>query len=99
MALSREFLLVAAYSVWPPSERRNEAIRAAAAGRLDWDYFLRIVTRHRVVGLVHDGLRRVQEGVPPRIAQAIGAQAATMVRQNYAFAAEALRLQRLFIEA
>ena len=36
-SLSREFLLAAACSVWPPSDSRAEAILAAAAGVLDWD--------------------------------------------------------------
>src|SRR5262245_14472201 len=98
-SLSREFLLAAACSVWPPSDYRAEAIREAAAAPLDWDYFLRVVTRHRVVGLVHDGLTRAQAAMPASIVEEIATQAATMVRQNLAFAAEALRLQALFVEA
>ena len=98
-SLSREFLLAVACSVWPPSDRRTEAIRAAAAGPLDWDRFLRVVMRHRVVGLVHDGLTRTQLKVPRGVAQEIGAQAAALVRRNLTFAAEGLKLQRLFAEA
>ena len=98
-SLSREFLLAAACTIWPPSDRRTEAIREAAAGPLDWDRFLRVVMRHRVVGLVHNGLTRAQPAVPPAIAREIGAQAAALVRQNLALAAEGLRLQRLFAEA
>jgi Uncharacterised nucleotidyltransferase len=98
-SLSREFLLTAACSVWPPSDRRTEAICEAAAGPLDWDYFLRVVTRHRVVGLVHDGLTRAQAAMPAGIAKEIATRAAVMVRENLAFAAEALKLQALFVEA
>ncbi len=98
-SFSREFLLAVACSIWPPSERRSEAIREAAAGPLDWDRFLRVVRRHRVVGLVHDGLTRVRAAVPSGIAQEIGVQAAALVRQNLALAAEGVRLQRLFAEA
>lgn len=97
--LSQEFLLVAACSVWPPSDRRNDAICEAAAAPLDWDRFLRLVTRHRVAGLIHDGLTHAHPDVPPDIIREIGDQAATLVRQNLAFAAEAVRLQRLFAEA
>ena len=55
--------------------------------------------RHQVVGLVHDGLTRARPAVPPAIARAIGAQAAALVRQNLALAAEGVRLQHLFAEA
>ena len=91
-----EFRLAAACAMWPPSERRTKAIDAAAAGPLDWSRFVRVATRQRVIGLVHDGLTRVRPDVPPEIVREIGAQAATLVRENLAMAAEALRLQRLF---
>ena len=52
-----------------------------------------------MLGLVHDGLTRAQSEVPPEIAQEIGAEAATLVRENLAMAAEAVRLQRLFDDA
>jgi hypothetical protein len=96
---SPEFRLAAACVMWPPSDRRIEAIRAAASGPLDWPRLLRVALRHRVVGLVHDGLTRAQPGVPPEIAHEIGAQSAQRVGENLAMAAEALRLQRLFDEA
>jgi hypothetical protein len=99
LSLSREFLLTAACAVWPPSDSRAEAIRAAAACPLDWDRFLRVVTRQRVVGLVHDGLTRVRPPVPSRIVSEIAARAAAMAKQNLALAAEAVRLQNLFTQA
>jgi hypothetical protein len=98
-SLSPEFLLTAACAMWPPSDRRTKAIRTAAARPLDWARFLRVVARHRVFGLVHDGLMRALPDVPPEIARAIGAQAAMLVRQNLAAAREAVRLQRLFDDA
>ena len=85
--------------MWPPSDRRTEAIRAAASGPLDWPRFLRVARRHQVIGLVHDGLTQARPDVPPEIAREIGAQAATLVRENLAMAREALRLQRLFDDA
>src|SRR5262245_14621134 len=96
---SPEFRLVAACAMWPPSERRLEAIRTAAGRPLDWPRFLRVARRHQVIGLVHDGLRRVQPDVPPEIVRETGAQAATLVRKNLEMARESLRLQRLFDEA
>jgi hypothetical protein len=97
--LSPEFRLALACSMWPPSDRRIEAIRAAASGPLDWLRFLRVAKRHQVVGLVHDGLRRALPVVPPEIAQEIAGQAAILIRENLGMAREALRLQRLFDEA
>jgi hypothetical protein len=98
-SFSREFLLVAACSTWPPSDARTESIRRAATGRLDWGRFHELVTHHRVVGLVHDSLTRARPAVPPDIAQAVSGQARELVRQNLIYAAEAARLQRLFAEA
>jgi hypothetical protein len=98
-ASSLEFQLAAACAMWPPSDRRTETIRAAAAGPLDWPCFLRVARRHRVLGLVHDGLTRATPEVPPAIAREISALAAEQVHQNLARAAEALRLQRLFNES
>jgi Uncharacterised nucleotidyltransferase len=97
--MSPEFRLAAACAMWPPSYRRTEAVRAAAAGPLDWPRFLRMARRHQVTALVHDGLTRAGTNVPPEIAQEIRAQAETQTRENLAMAREALRLQRLFDDA
>jgi len=98
-SLSQEFLLVAACSAWPPTDRRTESIRNLAAGILDWNRVVRTVERHRVAGLVHDGLSRARPAVPPDVAKEIGAQAEAVVWQNLACATEALKLQRLFAES
>jgi hypothetical protein len=98
-SLSPEFLLVAACAMWPPSDRRSEAIRTAAMGRLDWSRCLRVARRHQVIGLFHEGLTRVRPKVPVEIAEQIGAQAATLVQENLAIARESLRLQHLFDDA
>jgi hypothetical protein len=98
-ALSQEFQLAAACAMWPPSDRRTEAICAAASGPLDWARFLRVARRHRILGLAHQGLTEARLAIPPEIRREIGARAATMVRENLAMAAEALRLQRRFDEA
>jgi hypothetical protein len=98
-SLSREFLLMAACARWPPSDRRTDAIRDVAAGPLDWDRFLQVVRRHRLAGLVHDGLTRTLPTAPADIASEIAVEARALVRANLAYAAEATTLWRLFTEA
>ena len=97
--LSQEFLFVATCSMWPPSNNRNNAIREAAREQLDWDCVLQIVGRHRVAGLIHDGITCARIAVPNKIMMEIDAQAAALVRQNFALVAEAVKLQRIFAEA
>jgi len=98
-SLVPEFRLAAACAMWPPSDRRNQAIRAAASEPLDWARFLRVARRHQVIGFVHEVLTRVWPDVPSEIAREIDAQAATLVRENLAMARESLQLQRLFDDA
>jgi hypothetical protein len=98
-SFSPELRLAATCAIWPPSDRRTEAIHAAAGGPIDWPRFLRVVRRHGVVGLVHDALTRARPDVPSEIAREIGVQAATLVHDNLVMAGEALRLQRLFDDA
>jgi hypothetical protein len=98
-SFSPEFRLVAACAMWPPSDRRTEAIRTAAAGPLNWPRFLRVARRHQMIGLVHEGLTRVQPDVPSETAAEISALSATLVRENLSIARESLRLQRLFDDA
>jgi Uncharacterised nucleotidyltransferase len=93
---SSELRLAAACAMWPPANRRNEAIQAAATGPINWPRFLRVARRHQVIGLVHDGLAQARQQVPPEIAREIAAQASISVRENLAIARESLRIQRLF---
>jgi hypothetical protein len=85
--------------MWPPADRRSDAIRAAAARTIDWPRFLGVVRRHQVVGLVNEGLTRAKVDAPPEIAREISVEAAMLVRENLAQARESLRLQRLFDDA
>lgn len=91
---SREFLLVAACCAWPPSEPRNNRIREAAAGSIDWNRFRHLAERHRVIGLMHNGITRTQIVLPVQIAQDIAAQAVERAQHDLALAAEAVRLNR-----
>jgi len=89
----KEFHLVVACCRWPPSEQRNEAIRAAAADVSDWARFLRIVRHHRVAGLARDGLRQAAICVPAETAGKLHEDATALVRQNLQFVSESVRLQ------
>lgn len=96
-ASSPEFLLAAACAMWPSSERRLEAIRAARP--IDGAAFLRVVRRHRLYGLAHDGLTRAQPEIPQGVLDEIAIGAAALVQKNLRMARETLRLQRLFDDA
>jgi hypothetical protein len=98
-SFSPEFRLAAACAMWPSSNRRQEAIRTAAALPLDWSRVLRVANRHQIVGLIHDGLTRVRPDVPPEIVREFDTKAAILVRENLEMARESLRLQRLFDDA
>jgi hypothetical protein len=98
-ALSPEFRLAAACAIWPPSEYRDEAIRVAIAAGVDWPRFVRLTARHRILGLVRDGLTRARPDLPPEIARRFNAQAEKVVRRNLAMAAECVRLLHVFGKA
>lgn len=95
MRLVPELRLMAACCRWPPSAARGEAIRAAAAEAIDWDGFGRLVARHRVEGLVHDGLKRAGVVPPPALAAGLAADASDIARRNLGFAAECKALHAL----
>lgn len=96
--LPKEFVLAAACSRWPPSDSRNSAIEVAATSPVDWEKFVRVATRQRVIGLAHDGLKRARVAVPGAIAKAIAEAASAQLRQNLIFAGEVVRIQRAFDE-
>jgi hypothetical protein len=95
-ALPREFVLVAACSRAPTAKNRNAAIVTAAEGTLDWERVLRIVSRHRVHGLVHQGLQDAGIVPPLAILNRLKASAAENLHANLLITAETLRLQRHF---
>lgn len=97
--LPPEFALAAACCRWPPSPERDAAVRDAAGAVNDWNGVLRTARRHRVEGLVHDGLRRADVAAPAAIAADLAEAAAAIARDNLRFAAEAARLDRLLREA
>lgn len=60
---------------------------------------MRVVMRHGVVGLVHDGLSRAGVDIPSVVKSDLKLGAATLVHHNLALAAEALRVQASFDRA
>jgi hypothetical protein len=94
-----EFFIAAACSRWPPSETRQNSIRAAAKGLVDWERFLGIVERHRIWGLARQGLTQAGVAPPAEIDRALKAKTWGVSRRNLALAAETTRLCRLFREA
>src|ERR1700685_2794384 len=94
--LPREFALAASCAIWPPSERRIEAVRRTAAAVGDWDRFVRVVARQRIQGLAYD--RRTGAGVdPPRhVLDALRAEAQAVARESLSLVAEAARLRDAF---
>jgi hypothetical protein len=96
--MNREFALVAACCLWPPSPRRNAAINAAADASIDWAHLLKVVKRHRVPGLVWNGLSQAGIKTPSGIAQILKADADRTARESLLHCAETMRLQRLFDE-
>ena len=88
-----EFRLIAACCRWPPSERRDAAIRDAAEKVGDWDRFLWLANRHRVAGLVHEALSSAELELPPAVVDALAARARHIARRNSILLAETVRLQ------
>jgi hypothetical protein len=93
---SAEFLLTAACCRWPPSESRNAAVRSTAATEIDWEDFSRVVTRQRVIGLVHDALLSAGIDYPSTVAERLGRRVRRIARRNLNLATETARLQREF---
>ena len=96
LRIEPELRLMAACCRWPPSAGRDDQVRRAAAAPIDWDGFGKLVARHRVPGLVHDGLTRAGVGAPAPLAERLAEEAGEIARQNLLFAAECIRLHGLF---
>lgn len=95
-SMPEEFILACTCCRQPPSELRDEAVRAAARGVNDWDRFLRVVQRQRVAGVVQSALSSANVELPPHVERHLVAQAQQTARQNLMLAAEAVRLQSVF---
>jgi hypothetical protein len=94
-----EFELVVACCRWPPSPARDEAVRAAASGAVDWTLVARIAERHRVEGLAWNALRQAGVSVPAEAGERLRSAASHIARQNLVLTAESLRLAECLGEA
>lgn len=99
LPLSREFALAAACCRWPPSTARDAAVRHAVGSGIDWPRFLRVLARQRVEGLAKDAFARAEVDAPAAVRQALASEATGIARDNLAFAAECVRLHKLFQRA
>jgi hypothetical protein len=93
-SLPAEFRLAVACCQWPPSPTRDDAVRAAAGGTVNWQKFLQVVRRQRIAGLTLDGIRRAEVSMPPDVLTALAADAAEIARESLLLASEAERLQQ-----
>jgi hypothetical protein len=74
-------------------------VRRAAAEPVKWEDLGRMTARHRVEGLVHDGLKRAGIVPPAPLAASLAEEAGDIAMRNLGFAAECMRLKALFEEA
>ena len=94
--LTREFRLVAACCLWPPSDGRDARIRTLAAEPLDWSLVMRLAVRHRVEGLVSAAFERAGVQLPAAESARLAERARAVAQRSLAQAAESARLQALF---
>lgn len=92
-------MLAAACCSRIPRQQRVERIRSTAQGVSDWDRFVRIVQRHRIDGLVRNGLNAAGVAMPEIAARSLARAADRMAHQSLRYAAETVRLHKLFKEA
>ena len=91
--LSKEFELAVACCRWPRSSAQYAAI-ARAAETIDWSLFQRVAHRHRVEGLVWDGLRHAELDVPREAEATLSRTAGDIIRQNLLIVGESLALHQ-----
>src|SRR5687768_6702885 len=87
LSIVPEFELAAACCRWPPSPAREKAIRAAARGPLDGARLLKVARRHRVQGLVHQGLADSGTALSEEAAAALKSEADRIAQANLQMAA------------
>jgi hypothetical protein len=89
--MSPEFRLLALASCRAGSG--SDAPLAAPDG-LDWDYLIRLGRRHRILGLLHAGLKSGGVRPPAEVAKLLEAEANAIAVNELWTAAETLRLQK-----
>ena len=90
--LTKELQLVTACCIWPPCSTRDGLIAQRLQAAPDWQRVADLASRHRVAGLVYDGLRRVPGPVPASLLSTLAAAASQQMRESLQLAAEAYRM-------
>ena len=96
--LSPEFRLAVATSMWPDDAERAQRVEAALKSPIDWELFVRVARRHRIDGLVFQGLG-ASVSVPDTVKATLRAAAERQANKGLALAAENLRVSQLLQEA
>src|SRR3954452_6068377 len=97
-AVSSEFSLTVECCRWAfAGGDRNQIVQLCTL--VDWARFIRIVRFHRVQGLVWDCLSATAVDLPSAAAQALSADAESIMAANLRMAAETNVLRKQFVEA
>lgn len=91
-----EFSLLLATCRPPTALDRTDAIKHALAAPINWQRLAKLVRRHRVAGLVADGLHRAAVDPGVLAASGLAAQAAAAATKSLRLTAESARLQAHF---
>ncbi len=92
--LPAEFALVAACCRWPSTPERRRAVAETSQSAADWQRVLRIAARHRVSGLVAEGVRDAAVAVPKAVSARLAQEEARIALHNVRSAAESHRLSQ-----
>ncbi len=94
LPMPSELQLVAACCRWPDNEERRAAIRASATSTQSWERVLRLAERHRVVGLLQQGLTAAGIAAPDDASRTITRRAQDIAMGELRMARETLQLVR-----
>jgi hypothetical protein len=97
--LSAEVALIAACCRWPRSAARDEAIARAAAGPIDWQRFNEMAAKHRVEGLLYDGLLASAVEVPAKVQAELHRRSVQIAGRSLVLAGTTLAIGELFRSA
>ncbi len=91
-----EAVLLLACLQWPPSEK---ALQDIGADSIDWDFFLKLVKRHRVFALAEHALRRAGPAIDASALAVLQVQANYSSWRELALLAETRALQSALLDA
>jgi len=97
--LSAEVALIAACCRWPHSSARNDAIARAAAEPIDWERFGEMAAKHRVEGLIHDGLLASAVQVPADVQESLHRRSLQIAGRSLVLASTTLAIGELLQSA